>query len=72
MAAHYLILTLKPDAKHPWEQMSATNPLTHEAPNLAKLIADQLGVESGSYLVAVSLSAAIAAEAPTAPEPHAV
>jgi hypothetical protein len=58
MTKHY-ILTLNPNAKHDWDRCSLREPLTAKRADLAKLIADAIEEESGSYLVCVNIEVTI-------------
>ncbi len=53
--AHYLVLTVKPDAGE-WGRFSIHDPITNSIPNLAKLVADQMAAAPGEYLVEVNLA----------------
>ena len=54
MTKHY-ILNLEPTAKYEWERRTLRDPITAEHPVLADLIAQAVGEEPGSYLVAVNI-----------------
>jgi len=54
MKKHY-ILTLNPTAKHKWDQCILRDPITAEHPNLENLIAQAVGEETGSYLIALNI-----------------
>ncbi len=54
MTKHY-ILNLNPTAKHDWDRCSLRDPITAKRPELAKLIAEAIGAEPGSYLVSVNI-----------------
>lgn len=54
MTKHY-ILNLNPTAKHEWDRCSLRDPITAKRPELAKLIAEAIGAEPGSYLVSVNI-----------------
>ncbi len=54
MTKHY-ILNLNPIAKHDWDRCSLRDPITAKRPELAKLIAEAIGAEAGSYLVSVNI-----------------
>jgi hypothetical protein len=54
MSKHY-ILSLKPDAAHPWERCTVHNPITGERPDLSHIIARTVGDQPGAYLVAVDI-----------------
>ncbi|MEP0791666.1 hypothetical protein NDI42_21805 [Funiculus sociatus GB2-C1] len=65
MTKHY-ILTLNPSAQHEWDRCTLRNPITAERPDLAALIADAVGEEAGSYLVAVHIEVQVLEKAPIA------
>ncbi len=54
MIKHY-ILNLNPTAKHEWDRCILRDPLTAKRPDLAKLVSEAIGANSGSYLVSVNI-----------------
>lgn len=54
MTKHY-ILNLDPDAKYDWDRRTLRDPITADHPALADLVAQAVGEESGSYLIAVNI-----------------
>lgn len=54
MTKHY-ILSINPHAQYDWEQCSLRDPITSIQPDFANLIAQAVGDETGSYLVAVNI-----------------
>lgn len=54
MTKHY-ILSINPHAQYDWEQCSLRDPITSIQPDFADLIAQAVGDETGSYLVAVNI-----------------
>lgn len=54
MTKHY-ILHLDPAAKYEWDRCSLRDPITADRPAFAELIAEAVGDQSGSYLVAVNI-----------------
>lgn len=54
MIEHY-ILNLNPTAKHEWDRCILRDPLTGQRPDLAKLVAEAVGANAGSYLVSVNI-----------------
>jgi hypothetical protein len=70
MTKHYL-LSINPDAQYKWDRCVLRDPLTAERPELASLIAESVGDEMGSYLVAVSIEVQVLEKAP-APQPQKV
>lgn len=54
MTKHY-ILNLDPKAKYDWDRCTLRDPITAEHPALAELVAQAVGEESGSYLIAVNI-----------------
>ncbi len=54
MTKHY-ILSINPNAQYDWEQCSLRDPITSIQPDFANLIAQAVGDETGSYLVAVNI-----------------
>ncbi len=64
MTKHY-ILSINPNAQYEWEQCILRDPLTAGRPDLASLIAEAVGDETGSYLVAVNIEVKVLEKAPT-------
>ncbi|QLE54492.1 hypothetical protein [Nostoc sp. TCL26-01] len=54
MIKHY-ILNLNPTAKHEWDRCILRDPLTAKRPEFAKLIAEAVGTDTGSYLISVNI-----------------
>jgi hypothetical protein len=54
MTKHY-ILSINPHAQYEWEQCILRDPLTAQCPDFANLIAQAVGEEAGSYLIAVNI-----------------
>ncbi|NWF58418.1 MAG: hypothetical protein HXY43_03665 [Fischerella sp.] len=67
MIKHY-ILSLNPTAKHEWDRCILRDPLTAKRPDLAKLVAEEVGADTGSYLVSVNIEVKILEQAAV---PHA-
>lgn len=67
MIKHY-ILSLNPTAKHDWDQCILRDPLTAKRPDLAKLVTEAVGADTGSYLVSVNIEVKILEQAAV---PHA-
>jgi hypothetical protein len=63
MTKHY-VLSLNPAAQHDWDRCALRNPITAERPDLAAMIADAVGEEAGSYLVAVNIEITVLEKAP--------
>ena len=68
MTKHY-ILSINPNAQYEWEQCSLRDPITAARPDIASLIAEAVGDETGSYLVAVNIEVKVLEKAPT-PQPQ--
>ncbi len=64
MTKHY-ILSINPNAQYEWDQCSLRDPLTAGRPDFASLIAEAVGEETGSYLVAVNIEVKVLEKAPT-------
>ncbi|KOP25955.1 hypothetical protein AMR41_11840 [Hapalosiphon sp. MRB220] len=62
MIKHY-ILSLNPTAKHDWDRCILRDPLTAKRPDLAKLVTDAVGADTGSYLVSVNIEVKILEQA---------
>lgn len=62
MIKHY-ILNLNPTAKHDWDRCILRDPITAKRPELAKLIAEAIGAEPGSYLVSVNIEVKVLEQA---------
>ncbi len=54
MMKHY-ILHLDPTAQYEWDRCSLRDPITVDRPIFADLIAEAVGEQPGSYLVAVKI-----------------
>ena len=70
MTKHY-ILSINPNAQYDWEQCSLRDPITAGRPDFASLIAEAVGEEAGSYLVAVNIEIKVLEKAPN-PQPQRV
>ncbi|MBW4638335.1 MAG: hypothetical protein KME05_08875 [Gloeocapsa sp. UFS-A4-WI-NPMV-4B04] len=62
MIKHYL-LSLNPTAKHDWDRCILRDPITAKRPELAKLIAEAIGAEPGTYLVSVNIEVQVLEQA---------
>jgi hypothetical protein len=62
MIKHY-ILSLNPTAKHDWDRCIVRDPLTAKRPDIAKLIAEAVGADTGSYLVSVNIEVEVLEQA---------
>ncbi|MBW4478729.1 MAG: hypothetical protein KME54_18170 [Tolypothrix brevis GSE-NOS-MK-07-07A] len=62
MIKHY-ILSLNPTAKHDWDRCIVRDPLTAKRPDIAKLIAEAVGADTGSYLVSVNIQVQVLEQA---------
>ncbi|MBW4650767.1 MAG: hypothetical protein KME06_19060 [Kastovskya adunca ATA6-11-RM4] len=72
MTKHY-ILSLNPHAQYAWDQCSLRDPIAAEHPDFAKLIAEAVEEEAGSFLVAVTIEVKVLEKAATSqPERMAV
>jgi hypothetical protein len=54
MTKHF-ILSINPNAQYEWDRYILRDPLTAGRPELASLIAEAVGDETGSYLVAINI-----------------
>ena len=54
MIKHY-VLTLDPAAEYEWDRCTLSDPITAERPELAQLVAEVVGGQPGTYLVAVEI-----------------
>ncbi|MBK1990939.1 hypothetical protein A0J48_026090 [Sphaerospermopsis aphanizomenoides BCCUSP55] len=66
MMKHY-ILNLNPTAKHEWDRYILRDPLTAKRPDIAKLIAEAVGADTGCYLVSVKVEVTVLEEAAVPP-----
>lgn len=64
MTKHY-VLNLSPDAQYKWDRCILRDPLTAERPDLEDLIAQAVGEEAGSYLIAVNIEVKVLEKTPT-------
>jgi len=62
MIKHY-ILSLNPTAKHDWDRCILRDPLTAKRPDLAKLVAEAVGADTGSYLVSLNIEVKVLEQA---------
>ncbi|MEH1831854.1 MAG: hypothetical protein V7L29_07225 [Nostoc sp.] len=62
MMKHY-ILNFNPTAKHEWDRCILRDPLTAKRPDIAKLIAEAVGADTGSYLVSVNIEVQVLEQA---------
>jgi hypothetical protein len=62
MMKHY-ILSLNPTAKHEWDRCILRDPLTAKRPDIAKMVAEAIGTNGGSYLVSVNIEIKVLEEA---------
>lgn len=62
MTKHY-ILSLNPTAKHEWDRCILRDPITAKRPEFAKLIAETIGAEPGTYLVSVNIEVKVLEQA---------
>jgi hypothetical protein len=62
MTKHY-ILHLDPGAKYEWDRCSLRDPITADRPEFAELIAQAVGDQPGSYLVAVKIEVSVLEQA---------
>ncbi|MEM7581450.1 MAG: hypothetical protein ACFB02_15665 [Mastigocoleus sp.] len=54
MVKHY-ILSLNPTAKHEWDRCILRDVLTAKRPEIAKLVAEAVGADTGNYLVSINI-----------------
>ena len=66
MTKHY-ILNLDPAAKYDWDRCTLRDPMTADHPALADLVAQAVGEESGSYLIAVNIEVKVLEKAAVDP-----
>jgi hypothetical protein len=64
----YYILSLNPTAKHEWDRCIIRDPLTAKRPDIAQIISQAVGADTGSYLVSVNIEVKVleAASTPSA------
>jgi hypothetical protein len=65
MTKHY-VLSLDPTAKYDWDRCTLRDPITAERPELAELVAEAVGKQSGSYLVSINIEVKVLEKAPAA------
>ena len=66
MMKHY-ILSLNPTAKHEWDRCIIRDPLTAKRPDIAKLVSEAVGADTGSYLISVNIEVTVLEQAATSP-----
>ncbi len=54
MTKHY-ILAINPQAAYDWNRCVLSHPITGSRPELANIVAEAVGQQSGSYLVSVKI-----------------
>jgi hypothetical protein len=59
----YYILSLNPTAKHEWDRCIIRDPLTAKRPDIAQIISQAVGADTGSYLVSVNIEVKVLEEA---------
>ncbi|MDM9383251.1 hypothetical protein QUB80_21405 [Chlorogloeopsis sp. ULAP01] len=59
----YYILSLNPTAKHDWDRCILRDPLTAKRPDLAKLVSEAVGADTGSYLISVNIEVQVLEQA---------
>lgn len=62
MIKHY-ILSLNPTAKHEWDRCILRDPLTAKRPDIAKLVSEAVGADTGSYLISVNIEVQVLEQA---------
>lgn len=67
MQKHY-ILTLDPTAKYEWDRCTLRDPMTAARPDLAELVREAVGEDSGNYLVAIKLDVEVLERTPLVAE----
>lgn len=63
MTKHY-ILSLNPTTKHEWDRCILRDPITAKRPEIAKLIAEAIEAEPGTYLVSVNIEVKVLEQSP--------
>ncbi|NES22809.1 MAG: hypothetical protein F6K41_28785 [Symploca sp. SIO3E6] len=63
MKKHY-ILSINPHAQYDWEQCILRDPITAERPDFNSLIAQAVGDDAGSYLIAVNIEVQVLEQVP--------
>ena len=66
MTKHY-ILSINPQSQYNWDKCTLRNPITGEQPDFAAIIAQAVGNEVGSYLVAVNIEVQVLEKASSSP-----
>jgi hypothetical protein len=52
---HHFVLSIHPQAQYDWDKCILRHPITGERPDLTEIIAQAMGNEAGSYLIAVNI-----------------
>ncbi|MDX2213462.1 MAG: hypothetical protein SFY66_09250 [Oculatellaceae cyanobacterium bins.114] len=63
MTKHY-VLNVNPSAEYDWDRCTLRDPITAERPELAQLVAEAVGGQSGAYLVSVEIQIKVLEAAP--------
>jgi hypothetical protein len=69
MTQHF-VLSINPQAQYEWERQSLRNPINGAHPDFTAAIAQAVGNEPGTYLIAVKIDVQVLEQAPL-PKPEA-
>lgn len=69
MTKHF-ILNINPAAKHEWEHRTLRDPITAEHPDLSQVVAEAVGGQPGSYLIAVNIEVTVLEHVEHPPAQH--
>lgn len=58
MTKHY-VLNLDPSADYDWDRCVLRDPITAERPDLAQIVAEAVGKQSGSYLISLNIEVTV-------------
>lgn len=59
MTIKHYVVNIDPKAQYEWDKVILRNPITGERPDFGKIVADAVGKEAGSYLVAIEIDVKI-------------
>lgn len=66
----YYVLQLDPAARYDWDRCTLRDPITAERPDLARLVAEAVGDQAGTYLVSVNLEIQVLEQATSIASHH--
>lgn len=59
MSTKYYVVNIDPNAEYEWDKVVLRNPISGERPDLGQIVAEGVGNETGSYLIAIEIEVKI-------------